>query len=333
MRKSLIFACLLLISSLSGGQTPVGTWTDHLVYASAKSIAVGSEEIYASTGSSLIIYNREYDELRKMSRVQGLSETSISTIAWSEENKALVIAYSSTNLDILEDNLIFNIPDISRKNIAGNKQINRIRVSGNYAYLACSFGIVVIDIPKHEVHDTWKPGNGTSDNEIWDIAFGGGRIYAATGSGVYSADADNQGLSYFGNWSLINSLPEPGGKYTAAVFAGNTLYVNQTGKNFPGDYIYSIGTSTKLFSYTARVFNVSFDKASEGFTVASGKSARYYHDDGTLQTRITAFSWGVPNVLQAIEDQGDIWIADISWGLIKGANMSEFTALTIPSLV
>ncbi len=331
MRKLLIFICLLIVFTHSRGQTPVGTWTDHLVYTTAKNITAGSEEIYACTGSSLIVYNREYDELRKMSRVHGLSETSISTIAWSEENEALIIAYSSTNLDILKDNLIYNIPDIRMKYIPGKKEINRIRIIGRYAYLACSFGIVIIDLPGHEIYDTWKPGNGTDNPEIWDVAFGNGRVYAATGTGVYSADSDNPGLSYFGNWSIINSLPEPAGKYTAAVYSGNSLYVNCTGKNFPGDYIYQIsGAAASLFSFTSGIFNISFDKAADGFTVASGKSVRYFLDDGSLRANISAYPWGVPNASQAVEDQGDIWIADITSGLIKGEDMSDFTALTLP---
>jgi TSS9, PorZ, N-terminal beta-propeller domain len=330
MRKLLILTCLFFVYLRSGGQTPVGTWTDHLVYSTARNIAVGSEEVYASTGSSLIVYNRDFDELRKMSRVNGLTETAISTIAWSEENKALIIAYSSANLDIIKDNVIYNIPDISRKYIPGKKEINRIRISGKYAYLVCSFGIIVIDIPKHEIYDTWKPGNGTDNPEIWDMAFGNGYVYAATGSGVYSANIDNPGLSYFGNWSIINSLPTPNGKYTAAVFSGNKLYVNMTGKNFPGDYIYALETGAALFSYTPGIFNVSFDKAADGFTVASGKSVRYFHNDGSLQASISSYSWGTPNASQAIEDQGDIWIADIASGLVKGKNMSDFTAFTLP---
>ena len=56
-----------------------------------------------------------------MSRINGLTETGISTIAWSEENKTLIIAYSSTNVDLLKNNIIYNIPDISRKYIPGKK--------------------------------------------------------------------------------------------------------------------------------------------------------------------------------------------------------------------
>ena len=137
-----------------------------------------------------------------MSRIDGLTETGISTIAWSEENKTLIIAYSSTNIDLLKNNIIYNIPDINQKYIPGKKEINRIRTNGKYAYLACSFGIVVIDIIKNEIYDTWKPGDGSDNPEVWDIAIGNGKIYAATDNGVFSADLSNPGLAYFGNWSL-----------------------------------------------------------------------------------------------------------------------------------
>ena len=60
---------------------------------------------------------------------------------------------------------------------------------------------------KKEIYDTWKPGNGSEITEIWDVAFGDGKIYAATGMGVFSADLSNQGLSYFGNWSHDNISP------------------------------------------------------------------------------------------------------------------------------
>lgn len=330
MRKLFISACLLSLVLTSAAQTPVGTWTDHLVYTTAKNVAAGSEEIYASTGSSILVYNREYDELRKLSRVNGLTETVISTIAWSEENEALVVAYASTNIDILMNNLIYNVPDISRKYIPGKKEINRIRVSGKYAYLACSFGIVVIDIPKHEIYDTWKPGSATVNPEIWDVAFGNGKVFAATGAGVYSADLSNPGLAYFGNWTLISTLPEPEGKYTAAVFSGEKLYVNLTGKFFPGDYIYSIGSAAELFSHMPGTFNASFDKAADGFTVASGKSVRYFNETGVEQAAVTSYSWGAPQVSQALLDDGQLWIADAGSGLVMSEDFSDFSALTLP---
>ena len=312
------------------GQTPVGSWSDHLIYNTAKCIAVGKEEVYASTGSSIIVYNKEFAELRKMSRISGLTETGISIIAWSEENNSLIIAYNSTNVDLIKNNIIYNIPDISRKYIPGKKEINRIRINGKFAYLACSFGIVVVDIIKKEINDTWKPGTDTGNAEVWDVAFGNGKIYAATGNGVYSADPSNPGLSYFGNWNLINILPNPTGKYSSLIFSGNKLYVNHSDSFLAGDSVYVIDGMSSLFSYLPGVFNTSFDPATAGFTISSSASVRYYNNDGSLQKTIFSYEWGTPNISQAVVDNGNIWIADINSGLVRGENMSAFSALTLP---
>ena len=39
---------------------------------------------------------------------------------------------------------------------------------------------------------------------------------------------------------------------------------------------------------------------------------------------------GTPDISQAVVYNQDIWIADINSGLIRGENMSAFTALTLP---
>src|SRR5450759_398068 len=103
MRNILIITILSFLLLQSGGQTPVGSWSDHLIYNTSNSIAVGSTDVYSSTGSSIIVYNKGFAELRKMSRINGLTESGISTIAWSEEYKTLIIAYSSTNVDLVKN--------------------------------------------------------------------------------------------------------------------------------------------------------------------------------------------------------------------------------------
>jgi ligand-binding sensor domain-containing protein len=327
MRKFSVIACLLMIFLFLKGQTPVGSWSDHLIYSSAKNIAVGNGEVFASTGSSIIIYNKVFAELRKLSAVNNLSETGISAIAWSKQNEALIIAYNSTNVDIVTDNTVFNVPDISRKYIPGKKEIYRIRTNGKYAYLACSFGIVVLDIVKKEIYDTWKPCSA----EVWDIAIANNRVYAATGQGLYSAELSNPGLSFFGNWNLLNNLPVPQGNYTSVIFSGNRLYVNKSDP-VSGDSIFVIAEDCSLFSYLPGVRNIAFDldTEDEGFTVTSQGSVRYFKRDGSLKITISSYGWGTPNISQAVADNGNIWIADINEGLITGNDMKTFSRLTLP---
>ena len=330
MRKTIFILCSLLLLVDSNGQTPVGSWSDHLIYSTARNVAAGKEEVYASTGFSILVYNRGFAELKKMSKINGLTETGIRTIAWSEENESLIIGYSNSNVDLLIKNEIYNIPDILRKYLPGNKEINRIVTNGKYAYLACSFGIVVIDIPKREVYDTWKPGNGSDNNDVWDIAFGNGNIYAATSRGVYTGNLSITGLSYFGNWYQVSSLPFPDGKYTSVVFSGNKLYVNLSVPLSGGDSVYVIDGTATLFSYLPGVFNTSFDKSAGGFTISSSSSLRYYNNDGSLNKAVTSYGWATPDISQAVVDNGDFWIADITSGLVRGRNLSDFSALTLP---
>ena len=330
MRRVTGISVLLFLFILTQGQTPVGSWSDHLIYNTANSVAVGNENVYASNGSSIIVYNKEFAELKKMSRINGLTETGISTIAWSEENKTLVIAYTSTNVDLVKNNIIYNIPDINRKYIPGKKEINRIRTNGKYAYLACSFGIVVVDIIKNEIYDTWKPGTSSENTDVWDITLGNDKIYAATGKGIFSADLANPGLAYFGNWSQIDNLPNPNGKYTSLIYSGNKLYANLSDPLSGGDSVYVIDVISTVFSFLSGVYNTSFDPAVNGFTISSPAFVRYFNIDGSLNKTISYTDWGKPNISQAVADNMDIWIADINSGLIRGENMSAFSALTLP---
>jgi hypothetical protein len=330
MRIIPVIYLILLLSYSLQGQTPVGTWSDHLTYNTAKCIAVGKDEIYASTDLSVIAYNKQYDEIKTISKITGLTETGISTIGWSEEYKTLIIAYTSTGIDLVSNNTIYNIPDIKRKYIPGLKVINRIRISGKYAYLACSFGIIVIDIPGKEIFDTWKPGTGSDNPEVFDVTLGKEYIYAATENGIYYADVNNQGLSYYGNWTRINSFPQPDGKYTTLVYTGNYLYVNYTDPLADGDKIYRSDGTVTLFSYQSGIYNLSFDPAADGFTVSSKRSVNYYASDGSLKTSVTGYGWGNPDIRQGLVDESDIWIADASYGMIMGSGMSSFSAINLP---
>jgi hypothetical protein len=330
MRRILVIAIIFLSITETNGQTPVGTWSDHFSYNTASSIAAGTKQVFASTGASLLVYNKEFAELKKMTKTSGLSETGISTIAWSEEYNALIIGYLDANVDLLINNVVFNIPEILNKYISGIKEIHRIRTSGKYAYLACSFGIVVIDLGRKEIHDTWKPGTGPEDNGVWDLSIGNNVIYAATESGIFTAGLNDQGLSYFGNWTRITNLPDPAGKYTSIIFSSDRIFASKSDPAADGDSLFMIGSSATLFSYSQGLFIRSIDPGTDGFTVSAGSSAKYYSPDGTLKKSISSYGFAAPYILQSVADHGDIWIADKNSGLVRGEGMNNFLILKLP---
>jgi hypothetical protein len=323
------FILVCCISSvILNGQQPVGSWTDHLRYDTTRDVAVGNEKIFASTGSSLLVFNKEFNELGKLSPVNGLTETRISSISWSEENQVLVVAYHSSNIDLVYDNYIYNLPDILNAP-AGDKTINRIRINDRYAYLATGSGIIVIDLVRKEIRDTWKPAPDSENNMVFDIAFGNGKVFAATELGVWYADLLSQGLSYFGNWKQLESIP--GSKCTLDIFCGGKLYVNVTGQLPDGDKVYSTNGVSVIFSEIKGVQNRSFDPAPSGFTVTSSGSVRYFDTQGSLKKTISGYGWGTPDMCRAIIKDDDIWIGDLNYGLVMGEGMAEFSVLALTS--
>ncbi len=329
MKRPAIILILLNLTLFLQSQ-PVGSWSDHLSFFSARNIAVSQGKIFTSTGEALLVYDRGSSELTKLTRVQGLSETGISTIAWSQEQNLLVIAYNNANVDIIRERTVYNIPDIERKYIPGNKQSYRIRTNGKYAYLATSFGIVVIDLAKMEISDTWRPGDESGTPEIFDLTFSSGFIYAATSSGVYYALATDTGLSYFGNWQRVAGLPSPQGEYNAIVSSSGNIYVNRTGQYFTADSVYRIAGSASLFSTEPGIMNLSFDLFPGGFIISSKSEARVFGADGILIKNVNSYNPGTPDIAQAVSDGSDIWIADRSKGLVRGENMTAFTTLNLP---
>jgi hypothetical protein len=188
---------------------------------------------------------KNFSEITKMSTLNGLTETGISGIAWSNDNELLVVAYRSANIDLISRNTIFNMPDIINGQ-TGRIVINRIRTFGRYAYLATDYGIIVIDLIKKEVHDTWKPGWASDGNTVYDVALGRGIVFAATEHGIWHGELSNTGLSYFGNWRQLYGLPDS--KANLLIMMEDKLYANFPKQISEGDEVYAVGTNAEMFN-------------------------------------------------------------------------------------
>jgi hypothetical protein len=96
----LLFLCILLLS-YAKAQIPVGTFRDHLPYHNFKSIAVAPDVVYAAGESSILCLHKSDNSMTTWSKIEGLSEASISTIYYMEENNTLIVAYTNANTYLL----------------------------------------------------------------------------------------------------------------------------------------------------------------------------------------------------------------------------------------
>lgn len=198
MKHKLII--LLVLSSLSSiGQTVgIGQWRDYLPYKEAINLAEIDNTIYVATKLSLFTFNKNNNSLGRLSKVGGLSDIGISVMKKDSASQVIIIAYENGNLDFLKEGVIYNLSDIKREALVGEKRINNISFINNKAYLSCSFGVVELAIDNREITNTYHL-NANKNLSINDLALFNDSLFAATDSGLYAASLSDN-LSDFHNW-------------------------------------------------------------------------------------------------------------------------------------
>ena len=212
--RAFVFIISFFISSLSAAAQqplpPIGQWREHLPYNSAIDVTFGDGKVYCATPYSLFTVNLTDNSIERLSRVTGLNETGISAIKYDEVNAKLFIAYSNSNIDIIYRNDIFNVPDIKRDNIIGDKNIYNIYPFGKNYYLSTGLGVIVIDGDKYEVKDSWIIGNGGNQIKVNGFTSDANFFYAATDEGLKKAAINTTNPANYNNWQTVsgsNGLP------------------------------------------------------------------------------------------------------------------------------
>ena len=204
MRSFFILLLFPLYATAQQSIPPVGMWRDHLPYTSAIDIAPAGEKVYCATPYSLFSVAMSDKSIERMSRVTGLNETGISAIHFEQQSEKLLVAYTNSNIDIIYRNDIFNIPDIERDNIVGDKTIHDIFSRGGNFYLSTGLGVIVIDGERYEVKETWFIGEGGTQTGVNDITSDNTYFYAATQQGLKRALLNSPGLADYNNWQLLS---------------------------------------------------------------------------------------------------------------------------------
>jgi ligand-binding sensor domain-containing protein len=202
------FLLILLVFSLSAKaqntMPGIGAWREHLPYQNAIDVTASANKIYAATLYSLFTVEKATGEITRMSKVSGLSETGISTIRFDEALNKLYIAYSNSNIDILDDKGIHNIPDLQRENIAGDKTIYHFYPSGGLCYLSTGIGVIVIDPQKFETKDAWFIGDSGKHVKTLMFTKDNSFFYAATVEGLKRTPVTTPNPADFQAWTLLS---------------------------------------------------------------------------------------------------------------------------------
>ena len=190
---------------LEAQDVAIGEWKEYLSYNAATYIAEADNKIYCVSNGGLYFINKQDETINRLSKVTNLSDVGIKQVAYSESLNTSIITYENCNIDLLKNNQIINISDIKRKEITGLKSINNITLKDGIAYLSSTFGLVLIDLEKEEIKDTYSVGEQSENIIINGCAFLGDSIIVATTNGMYFSDIYNANLSDNYSWTLYNN--------------------------------------------------------------------------------------------------------------------------------
>lgn len=311
---------LITLQHVFAQTTDYGMWRDHFPYLNVKALAEADDRIYAATFHSVFYFDKTDNSLNRMNKVtsEGLSDIGISDIAYSTKFKTLVVAYANTNIDLIKDGVVINLPDIKRKAIVGNKTINHILVIDKYAYLACGFGIVVVDIDKVEIKDTYYIGPSGSQINVNSIAYLeiDDSFYAATEAGVYKAPASSN-LAYYVNWIKETALPQPDKYFNLVVAFDNKIYVNNSNDGWAQDIMYvKSGETWQVFRPGNQDAKTSMKVSGDRLLVSSYFILFVFKPDGSEDVVLSNYNPGTMRPYDAIIDKDKkLWVADIETGL------------------
>ena len=181
----------------------VGTWRNYLAYHDIQQIQAGGDNIFVMASNGLYMYNQEDQSITTFDKTNGLNDVSITQIAWNKTAKRLVILYDNCNIDLLESNgKITNISEIYQKAITGDKSINSIYIYEQYAYLACGFGIVKLDVKRAEISESYMLGFA-----VKNITIDNNNIYAEDANGSVWTASLNNNLIDTSYWQQTTTFP------------------------------------------------------------------------------------------------------------------------------
>ena len=239
---SFLFLQQLPFSAVRAQGLPVaiGNWRDHTPFVKVIGLCEVGNKIYCASTYGLFSYSRDDGSLNTFTRLTGLSDFELAGIKYDPVTGLLLISYENSNIDLMRvsDHTIINIPDLKRQNIVGGKRINDVVFINRKAYLATDFGIVVLDLDRHEIKDTYYIGPGGSSLGVLGIAFNGTELLAATIKGIYTATLNDPNIFNYTGWSKETAgLSNSNEKYSSATSFNGQFYAVMAKEGNPTDTV------------------------------------------------------------------------------------------------
>ena len=297
----------------SQAQTAVGHWRDCLDYSWVNHVAHAGDRIYAAARGGIFCYDLEDYTLTRLSKGDGLNDVGIATMDYDPVTKCLVVAYNNSNVDLVIDGHAYNLSDIKRSEIPGDKNIYHVRFSSRRAYLATGFGVVVVNLDRQEIKETWYLGADGTYTPVYDLAFMADSIYAATGEGLKRLSRSETHPGVSDRWTTDHRL-DGTTVFELATMGNHLLAATHTYLPDVDNLYYKTNTGfTLLFTDELHSLHVGGGR----LAVSTAQSVKTYDAGMNYLGESSTYHWGglVPNDAVYGSD-GTLWVGHQWEGII-----------------
>ena len=310
-----LFALLAGNTAVYAQGKPIGSWRSHLPYNVAIGVATDGNTVYAISEKGFFSYNAINGELSSYSKVDGMADVGMSQIGYDFSSNTVILGYQSSDIDLYKDHVFYNIPYIRTKPISGAKTINNIYTLNGLAYISTAFGIVVINLDKKEVKDTYVFTKNSQSIAINAFTADSTYFYAATEKGLYRALRTNLNLQDFSNWTGIDTARN----YTSVAAVQQQVFTTTKDSLFRLN-----GTATQFMMHEdSTIYHV--DGGKDALYLSSFYIYRFYTIEKKINMSLQVIDTSrFGHAVQLTEfPDNSVWVADSYYGLCNSVNDTD----------
>lgn len=299
----LLLTVSFLFSQLITAQN-TKNWKTYLAYYETTHVVETNERVYALANGALYSYGKNDEKITTYSKQNGLSDTDISLIDYCPDTHTLIIVYSNGNIDLYDSDGFKNMPYLKNATNIQSKNVNDIYFHNHLAYFATDFGIMVVNLQKKEIADTYK-----INKVVKSVCIIGETIYASTTEGIWNASTKDNLLdaSVWQKKLLSNEAYNKDAISSMRYFKDHLIFcVKEDGLYYEA----SDGTIKQILKQTYI----------KDIQIESGELLAYTADDKLyIYSDLNNFIYvntGTINDVTSLKEDGKYWIASGTNGLV-----------------
>lgn len=225
MKNRLLTLLLCLVALPAVAQIEMHGWHIYYAYNAVQTIQQSADKVFALSAGVLFEVDKETGLIEPCNKLTGLTDKDIVRIQYDTQSQSLLIFYANGNIDFLHhDGSVTNVADLYNAQFNGDKSVNGLVIDGRKAYLAMNFGILVLNLDRKEVADTYYIGPNATNVAVQTLAIENDSLYAMSSNNIYCA-ALKDNLVDYAFWHSLGALPAGKGDLKHLVSFGSHLCV------------------------------------------------------------------------------------------------------------